>query len=79
MTERSRSVVANALALSPLERAEVIDQVYRSLRTEREREVESAWAQESERRIDAYLAGDAKTIPYDQVKRHANSANSRDG
>ena len=52
MTERSQSVVANALALSPLERAEVIDQLYRSLRSEREREVESAGAQESERRID---------------------------
>ena len=70
MTERSQTVVATALALSPLERAEVIDQLYRSLRSEREREIESVWAQESERRIDAYLAGDAKTIPYDQVKRH---------
>lgn len=76
MTERSQTVVANALALSPLERAEVIDQLYRSLRSQREREVESAWARESERRIDAYLEGDAKTIPYDQVKRHLHG---RDG
>lgn len=76
MTERSQTVVANALALSPLERAEVIDQLYQSLRSEREREVESAWAQESERRIDAFLAGDAGTIPYDQVKRHLHG---RDG
>ena len=76
MTERSQSVVADALALSPLERAEVIDQLYQSLRSEREKEIESAWAQESERRIDAYLADDADTIPYDQVKRHLHN---RDG
>ena len=43
MTERSQTVVANALALSPLKRAEVIDQLYRSLRSEREREIESVW------------------------------------
>ena len=76
MTERSQSVVADALALSPLERAEIIDQLYQSLRSEREKEIESAWAQESERRIDVYLAGDADTIPYDQVKRHLHN---RDG
>ncbi len=69
MSERSQSVIADALALPPLERAEVIDRLYQSLRSEREREIESAWAEESERRIDAYLAGQADTVPYEQIKR----------
>ena len=69
MSERSQSVIADALALPPLERAEVIDRLYQSLRSEREREIESAWAEESERRIDAYLAGQADTFPYEQIKR----------
>ncbi|MDE0221860.1 MAG: addiction module protein [Spirochaetaceae bacterium] len=69
MSERSQSVIADALALPPLERAEVIDRLYQSLRSEREREIESAWAEESERRIDAYLAGEADTVPYEQIKR----------
>ena len=69
MSERSQSVIADALALPPLERAEVIDRLYQSLRSEREREMESAWAEESERRIDAYLAGQADTVPYEQIKR----------
>ena len=69
MSERSQSVIADALALPPLERAEVIDRLYQSLRSEREWEIESAWAEESERRIDAYLAGQADTVPYEQIKR----------
>ena len=69
MSERSQSVIADALALPPLERAEVIDRLYQSLRSEREKEIESAWAEESERRIDAYLAGQADTVPYEQIKR----------
>ena len=69
MSERSQSVIADALALPPLERAEVIDRLYQSLRSEREGEIESAWAEESERRIDAYLAGQADTVPYEQIKR----------
>ena len=69
MSERSQSVIADALALPPLERAEVIDRLYQSLRSDREREIESAWAEESERRIDAYLAGEADTVPYEQIKR----------
>ena len=62
-------MIADALALPPLERAEVIDRLYQSLRSEREKEIESAWAEESERRIDFYLAGQADTVPYEQIKR----------
>ena len=72
MSERSQSVIADALALPPLERAEVIDRLYQSLRSDREREIESAWAEESERRIDAYLAGQADTVPYEQIKRQVS-------
>ena len=66
MSERSQAVIAEVLALPPLE---LIDRLYQSLRSEREREIESAWARESERRIDAYLAGHADTVPYEQIKR----------
>ena len=69
MSERFQSVIADALALPPLERAELIDRLYESLRSEHEREIESAWADESERRIDACLAGHADTVPYEQIKR----------
>ena len=69
MSERSQSVIADALALPPLERAELIDRLYQSLRPEGEREIESAWAEESERRIDAYLAGQADSVPYEEIKR----------
>ena len=76
MSERSQSVIAEALALPPLERAEVIDRLYQSLRSDREREIESAWAEESERRIDAYLADQTDPVPYEQIK---DSYLNRDG
>ena len=69
MSVRSQSVIADALALPPLERAELIDRLYQSLRSEREMKIESAWAYESERRIDAYLAGHVDTVPYERIKR----------
>lgn len=69
MAARSQSVIADALALPPLDRAELIDRLYQSLRSEREMKVESAWAHESERRIDAFLAGHVETVPYERVKR----------
>ena len=69
MSVRSQSVIADALALPPLERAKLIDRLYQSLRSEREMKIESAWAHESERRIDAYLAGHVDTVPYERIKR----------
>ena len=75
MSERSQAVIADTLALPPLERAEIIDRLYQSLRSERERKVESSWARESERRIDDYLADHAETVPYEQIRRQLN----RDG
>ena len=73
MSERTESVINQALSLSPVERAELIERLYDSMRSEREREIEQAWAQESERRIDELQNGKESTVSYDQMKRELSA------
>ena len=73
MSERTESVINHALSLSPVERAELIERLYESMRSEREREIEQAWAQESERRIDELQSGKESTVSYEQMKRELSA------
>ena len=73
MSERTESVINEALSLPPVERAELIERLYDSMRSEREREIEQAWAQESERRIDELQNGKESTVSYDQMKRELSA------
>ena len=73
MSERTESVINEALSLPPVERAELIERLYDSMRSEREREIEQAWAQESERRIDELQTGKDSTVSYDQMKRELSA------
>ncbi len=73
MSERTESVIKEALSLSPVERAEVIERLYESMRSEREKEIEQAWAQESERRIDELQSGEEATVPFEQMKREMSA------
>ena len=58
------SVEAEALLLSPEERATLADHLLASLATERE--VEDAWAEEIKRRIAAVEAGEMKLSSVEQ-------------
>lgn len=73
MSERTESVINEALSLSPIERAELIERLYESMRSEREKEIEQAWAQESERRIELLQSGQESTVPYEQMKRELSA------
>ena len=69
MSERAESVISQALSLSPTERAELIERLYESMRSEHEKDVEQAWAQESERRIDRLQSGQESTVSYERMRR----------
>jgi len=73
MSERTESVINEALSLSPIERAEVIERLYESMRSDREKEIEQAWAQESERRIELLQSGQESTVLYEQMKRELST------
>jgi putative addiction module component (TIGR02574 family) len=51
------TIQAEVLTLPPAERAKLIDVLWDSLASPEVTSRENAWAQESERRIDAYEAG----------------------
>jgi putative addiction module component (TIGR02574 family) len=50
-------ILREALALSAQEKAQVAETLLASLRSPQQREIDSAWEREIERRIDSYEAG----------------------
>ena len=61
MSNQLEAVEAQALMLSPEERAQLADRLITSLFDDQE--IESAWATEVERRIEEIESGRAKLIP----------------
>ncbi|MBS1253007.1 MAG: hypothetical protein MAG451_02052 [Anaerolineales bacterium] len=57
MTEQTRVVLKQALYLSPVERAELIEQLFASFDFPARDDVDSLWAIEVEERIDAHDQG----------------------
>ena len=67
MSNQLEIVEAQALKLSPEERAQLADALLDSLRGVKLADVEAAWAVEIERRVAAYERGDAKLVPAEDV------------
>ena len=57
MTSTVQAVLEQALRLSPIERAQLIDEFYHSFDKASRGPVAARWAEEVESRIDAYQAG----------------------
>ena len=58
-------VEAQAMKLSPTERADLADKLWLSVHSRDE--VDAAWEEEIARRIEALDAGRTESIPYEQV------------
>ena len=67
MTPQSEQVLRDALALTPTERAELVEQILASFEFPARKAIDAAWAREAEARIDAYERGEIKTVPADDV------------
>ena len=57
MNPSATRILSDALVLSPLERAELIDELLRSFDPPEDNAVADAWKAEAESRIDAYETG----------------------
>ena len=57
MTAQASQVLKEALHLSPLERAELIEQIFASFSFPSRQANDAEWAREAEDRIDAYDTG----------------------
>lgn len=76
MTDKSQAIVEQALKLSPTERAEVAEKLIVSLDEVPDTDVEQAWQEEIQRRIQQIDCGEVELIDSDTVmaelrKKHA--------
>lgn len=69
MTQKSQVVLEEALKLSATERAEVAEQLISSLDEIPDTNVEQAWQEEVQRRLQQVERGEVKTIPWEEVQR----------
>ncbi|MGX9366789.1 addiction module protein [Desulfoplanes sp. PS50] len=54
MTATAERVLNDALALPPIERAELIQRLFQSFDVQADNQIETAWTEEIESRIEAY-------------------------
>jgi putative addiction module component (TIGR02574 family) len=69
MTLQTKEILKKALLLPPVERAELIDQVFRSFDCDDKNDFDALWAEEAEARIDAFEKSKLKAIPAKEVFR----------
>lgn len=61
MSPKAREVLADALKLSPMERAELVEQILSSFEFPDREKIDQLWAAEVEDRISAYDRGELET------------------
>lgn len=68
MTKRAEAVLKEALSLGESERAEIAGRLLESIEPPAEADVERAWREEVRRRVAQIDAGEARLIPWDEVR-----------
>ncbi len=63
MAKQGKQVLAEALKLSPVERAELVENLLSSFEFQSRKTIDALWAQEAEDRIDAFERGEMAAIP----------------
>jgi putative addiction module component (TIGR02574 family) len=67
MNTQQQNVFDQAMALTPDQRADLIDSLLDTLDTRADPAVEAAWATEAEDRLAAYRRGELKAVEFDQA------------
>ena len=67
MSPQAREVLADALKLSPMERAELVEQLLTSFEFPDREKIDQLWATEVEERISAYDRGEIGTCSASRV------------
>ena len=77
MTPQSQQILRDALDLPPIDRAELVEQILASFELPARRDIDAAWAQEAEDRIDAYERGEIGASPAGDVFREIDQRTNR--
>ncbi|MCX5646736.1 MAG: addiction module protein [Phycisphaerae bacterium] len=67
MTPQSQQILDEALGLPPVDRAELVERILASFEFPARQDIDAAWAQEAEDRIDAYERGEIGSSPASEV------------
>ncbi|MCR4291317.1 MAG: addiction module protein [Candidatus Kuenenia sp.] len=67
MSKQEKRILADALELPPVERAELVEQLLSSFEFPSREKVDALWAKEAESRIDAFERREIGTIPAKEV------------
>ena len=63
MAKHAKRILAEALELPPVERAELVENLLSSFEFQSRKAMDALWAQEAEDRIDAFERGEMAGIP----------------
>jgi putative addiction module component (TIGR02574 family) len=63
MPKHAEHILAEALELSPVARAELVENILSSFEFQARKTIDALWAQEAEARIDAFERGEMSAIP----------------
>jgi putative addiction module component (TIGR02574 family) len=67
MAKQGKQILAEALKLPPVERAELVENLLSSFEFQSRKTIDALWAQEVEDRIDAFDRGEMAAIPVKDV------------
>ena len=67
MSKQREQILAEALRLPPVERAELVENLLSSFEFRSRKTIDALWAQEAESRIDAFERGEISAIPAKEV------------
>jgi putative addiction module component (TIGR02574 family) len=67
MPKRAENILAEALELPPVERAELVENLLSSFEFKSRKAIDALWAQEAEDRIEAFDRGEMAAIPIEDV------------
>ncbi len=67
MPKHGKQILAEALELPPVERAELVEKLLASFEFQSRKKIDALWAEEAEDRIDAFERGEMAAIPAGDV------------
>ena len=77
MTDRHQRILTEAMALPPMDRAELVEQLLASFDFPARAEIDAAWSTEADDRLRAYERGDIEALPAEGVFRRIQQPPSK--
>jgi putative addiction module component (TIGR02574 family) len=67
MSANKKKILKEAMDLTPMERAQLIEDLFDTFQLKNRKEIDKLWAEEAEHRIDAYESGEILSRPVKDV------------